>query len=201
MQNTSGWQGMTPRQAGALLNRNAPRITADFQKELSQRVRLVSQQIQNKINSTAKGGVVPFTSKAILFNYKNVNGRTENQILVKQLQTKYLKWMLDDSYTQKQESKIIPFSTAKLNQQGNITGLKSNLANGKFKKQKDKHGRTYIIDTRKKKGKSKQDRLARIIGVIRQKKRKPLFDFYQETLTQVNNELSDLRGSFNYTFR
>lgn len=201
MANTSGWQGMTPRQAGALLNSNAPRITGDFQKELSQRVRLVSQNIQNKINSTTKGGVVPFTSKAILFNYKKVNGRTENQIIVKQLQTKYLKWMLDDSYTQKQESKIIPFSTAKLTQQGNISGLKSNLANGKFKKQKDKHGRIYIIDTRKKKGKSKQDRLARIIGVVRQKKRNTLFDFYQETLTQVNTELASMRGSFNFTFR
>ncbi|CRY61279.1 Uncharacterised protein [Yersinia kristensenii] len=201
MANTSGWQGMTPRQAGALLNSNAPRITGDFQKELSQRVRLVSQQVQAKINSTSKGGVVAFTSKAILFNYKKNGSQTENQIIVKQLQTKYLKWMLDDSYSTKKESKIIPFSSAKLTHQGNITGLKPNLANGKFKKQTDKHGRTYIIDTRKKKGKSKQDRLARVIGVVRQKKRKPLFDFYQETLTQVNNELATMRGSFNYTFR
>lgn len=201
MANTSGWQGMTPKQAGAMLNSNAPRISGDFQKELSQRVRLVSGKVQAKIDSTAKGGVVPFTSKAILFNYKKNGSQTENQIIVKQLQTKYLKWMLDDSYSHKQESKIIPFSSAKLNQQGNISGLKSNLTNGKFKKQKDKHGRTYIIDTRKKKGKSKKDRLARIIGVIRQKKRKPLFDFYQETLTQVNNELATMRGSFNYTFR
>lgn len=201
MENTSGWQGTTPRQAGAMLNSNAPRISGDFQKELSQRVRLVSQQIQNKIDTTAKGGVVPFTSKAILFNYKKNDSQTENQIIVKQLQTKYLKWMLDDSYSHKQESKIIPFSTAKLTQQGNISGLKSNLANGKFKKQKDKHGRTYIIDTRKKRGKSKQDRLARVIGVVRQKKRNTLFDFYQETLTQVNTELASMRGSFNYTFR
>ncbi|CQI92527.1 Uncharacterised protein [Yersinia rohdei] len=196
----SGWQGMTPKQAGAMLNSNAPRISGDFQKELSQRVRLVSKQIQTKIDSTAKGGVVPFTGKAILFNYKKNGAQTENQIIVKQ-QTKYLKWMLNDSYSRKNESKIIPFSTAKLTQQGNISGLKSNLANGKFKKQKDKHGRTYIIDTRKKKGKSKQDRLARVIGVVRQKSRKPLFDFYQETLTQVNTGLASMRGSFNYTFR
>ena len=110
-------------------------------------------------------------------------------ILVKSIQAKYLYEVIVDP---KALDKFIPTSTAKLTKQGNISGLKKNLSNGRYKVVKGKMAKR-LIDTSKRDTKRKTKR---VIGLREEKKRKMIYDFYGEVDKGFRVVISDLRGIF-----
>ncbi|TOZ41564.1 hypothetical protein DK925_23285 [Enterobacter cloacae] len=111
-------------------------------------------------------------------------------MLVKNIQAKYLYEVIVDP---KAIDKFIPTSAAKLTKQGNISGLKKNLSNGRYKVVKGKNGKERLIDTNKKDTKRKTKR---VIGLREEKKRKMIYDFYGEVDKGFRVVISDLRGIF-----
>jgi len=196
--------GFSPSDSKKFINKNSPAIGKEFKKELSNRMRMVTNQMQQMINDKADGGVVPYTSRAMFFNFRKINDyQSVNQIIVLPNQADYLKKIIDPSYRTKKSKKVIPYENAKLTAQGNITQLKTRTANDKYKKVKSKNGKTYLIDTTKKssKGDAKAARQKRVIGYYGSVGRKPLFDFYDETENKVIEQLRTLRGTFEYRWR
>ncbi|HDR2462064.1 hypothetical protein [Enterobacter ludwigii] len=186
------------------INNNSPAIGQEFKKELSNRMRIVTQHMQRKVDNDVAGGGVPFTGKSLYFNFKKISDyKTVNQIIVLPNQTSYLKYILDPAYRHVNEGKIIPYKNAKLTKQGNITQLRSRTQTDKYKKVKSKNGTTYLIDTTKKSSKRnpKLAREKRVIGYYGSVGRKPLFDFYDETEKKVIEQLRTLRGTFDYRWR
>lgn len=186
------------------INNNSPAIGQEFKKELSNRMRIVTQHMQRKVDNDVAGGGVPFTGKSLYFNFKKISDyKTVNQIIVLPNQTSYLKYILDPAYRHVNEGKIIPYKDAKLTKQGNITQLRSRTQTDKYKKVKSKNGTTYLIDTTKKSSKRnpKLAREKRVIGYYGSVGRKPLFDFYDETEKKVIEQLRTLRGTFDYRWR
>jgi len=197
-------RGNSPNDMKRFINKNSPRIGQQFKKELSTRMRTVTNQMQAKINQEVKGGVVPFTGRSMIFKYQKVNEfETVNRIIVLPSQTSYLKYVLDSSYSNRTESKIIPYQNAKLTKQGNIVQLRSRSKNNKYKKVKSKNGNIYLIDTTKKSSKRnpKLAREQRVIGYYGSVGRKRIFDFYDETEQKVIEQLRSLRGAFDYRWR
>ncbi|EOU9592070.1 hypothetical protein ACOJEA_004770 [Klebsiella aerogenes] len=198
-------KGNSPMDAKKFINKNSPAIGREFKKELSNRMRSVTQAMQMKINQEAAGGVVPFTQRAMFFNFRKLNEyQSVNQIIVLPNQAAYLKQIIDPDYKTSKEGKMVPFKNAKLTAQGNITQLRSRSKSDKYKKVKDrKNGKTYLIDTTKKskKGNPKDARQKRVIGYYGRVGRKPLFDFYDETEKKVIEQLQTLRGTFEYRWR
>jgi len=198
-------RGNSPNDMRTFINRNSPRIGSQFKKELSDRIRFVSKEIQQKISSEAAGGVVSFTSRSVFFKFQKVNNfETVNQIIVLPNQTSYLKYILDPSYNTTTEKKIIPISrNANMTKEGNIKQLRAKSRSNKYKKVKSKNGTTYLIDTTKKSSKRnpKLAREKRVIGYYGSVGRKPLFDFYDETEKKVIEQLRTLRGTFDYRWR
>ena len=194
----------SPNDMRRFINNNSPAIGREFKKELSNRMRIVTQHIQRKIDNDVAGGGVAFTGKSMYFNFKKVSDyKTVNQIIVLPNQTSYLKYILDPAYKHVNEDKIIPYKNAKLTKQGNITQLRSRIKSDKYKKVKSRNGNTYLIDTTKKSSNrnSKLTREKRVIGYYGSVGRKPLFDFYDVTETQVIEQLRTLRGTFDYRWR
>ncbi|CAM6603549.1 hypothetical protein ENINCK360B_21755 [Enterobacter intestinihominis] len=198
-------KGKSPKDVSKFINKNSPAIGKQFKKELSDRMRNVTRQIQTKINIESQGGVVPFTQKAMFFNFRKINEfQSVNQIIVLPNQAAYLKHIIDPAYKTNREGKIVPYKNAKLTTQGNITQLRSRSKSNKYKKVKDrKNGKTYLIDTTRKssKGNPKDARQKRVIGYYGRVGRKPLFDFYDETEKKVIEQLRTLRGTFEYRWR
>ncbi|WP_226857992.1 hypothetical protein, partial [Enterobacter cloacae complex sp. P13B] len=61
-----GWKrGNSPSDMKKFINDNSPKIGEQFKKELSERMRTVTKQIQQQINVESKGGVVPYTNRAM----------------------------------------------------------------------------------------------------------------------------------------
>ncbi|MDH1371987.1 hypothetical protein [Enterobacter kobei] len=197
-----GWKrGNSPSDMKKFINDNSPKIGDQFKKELSERMRTVTKQIQQQINVESKGGVVAYTNRATKFNFYKPNGFTSiNQIIVMPDQADYLKNVIDPNYARKQEYKVIPYQNARLTKQGNISQLKNK---DKYKRVKSKNGKEFLIDTSK--NSSKRDpamaRKKRVVGYYGSVGRKPLFDFYDETEKKVIKQLRTLRGTFNYRWR
>ncbi|MBN4787620.1 hypothetical protein [Enterobacter hormaechei] len=197
-------RGNSPNDMRRFINNNSPAIGQEFKKELSNRMRIVTQHMQRKVDNDVAGGGVPFTGKSMYFNFKKISDyKTVNQIIVLPNQTSYLKYILDPAYRYVNEGKIIPYKNAKLTKQGNITQLRSRTQTDKYKKVKSKNGTTYLIDTTKKSSKRnpKLAREKRVIGYYGSVGRKPLFDFYDETEKKVIEQLRTLRGTFDYRWR
>lgn len=197
-------RGNSPNDMRRFINNNSPAIGQEFKKELSNRMRIVTQHMQRKVDNDVAGGGVPFTGKSLYFNFKKISDyKTVNQIIVLPNQTSYLKYILDPAYRHVNEGKIIPYKNAKLTKQGNITQLRSRTQTDKYKKVKSRNGNTYLIDTTKKSSKRnpKLAREKRVIGYYGSVGRKPLFDFYDETEKQVIEQLRTLRGTFDYRWR
>lgn len=197
-------RGNSPNDMRRFINNNSPAIGQEFKKELSKRMRIVTQYMQRKVDNDVAGGGVPFTGKSMYFNFKKISDyKTVNQIIVLPNQTSYLKYILDPAYRHVNEGKIIPYKNAKLTKQGNITQLRSRTQSDKYKKVKSKNGTTYLIDTTKKSSKRnpKLAREKRVIGYYGSVGRKPLFDFYDETEKKVIEQLRTLRGTFDYRWR
>ncbi|WP_312210699.1 hypothetical protein [Pseudescherichia sp.] len=197
-------RGNSPNDMRRFINNNSPKIGEQFKKELSTRMRTVTQQMQVKLNQEVKGGAVPFTNRSLKFKYQKVNqNETVNQIIVLPNQSSYLKYILDPQYSRRPESKMIPYQNAKLTKQGNIAQLRARSQSNKYKKVKSRNGTTYLIDTTKKSSKRnpKLSRDKRVIGYYGSIGRKPLFDFYDETEKKVIQQLRTLRGTFDYRWR
>ncbi|MDI3365978.1 MULTISPECIES: hypothetical protein [Pantoea] len=90
---------------------------------------------------------MPFTKRAIFFNFIQRGERRTNQIIVRGDQAKYLKSVITDAA--KIYDMFIPTSNAKLSKQGNISGLHAGM-NKKYKVATVK-GKKMLIDTTKKK--------------------------------------------------
>lgn len=196
-------QGNSPNDMRRFINNNSPKIGDQFKKELSNRMRTVTQQMQVKLNQEVKGGAVPFTTRSLKFKFQKINqNETVNQIVVLPAQASYLKYILDPKYAVP-ESKIIPTSNAKLSKQGNIVQLRARSKDNRYKKVKSKNGNTYLIDTTKKSAKRnpKLAREKRVIGYYGSVGRKRLFDFFDETEKKVIEQLRRLRGTFDYRWK
>ncbi|CZV05595.1 hypothetical protein ABK836_12490 [Enterobacter hormaechei] len=197
-------RGNSPNDMRRFINNNSPAIGQEFKKELSSRMRIVTQHMQRKLDNDVAGGGVPFTGKSMYFNFRKISDyKTVNQIIVLPNQTSYLKFILDPAYRHVNERKIIPYKNAKLTKQGNITQLRSRTQSDKYKKVKSRNGNTYLIDATKKSSKRnpKLAREQRVIGYYGSVGRKTLFDFYDETEKKVIEQLRTLRGTFDYRWR
>lgn len=139
-----GWKrGNSPSDMKKFINDNSPRIGEQFKKELSERMRTVTRQIQQEISTKSAGGVVAYTNRAMKFNFYKPNGFTSiNQIIVMPDQVDYLKNIIDPNYVRKQEYKVIPYQNAKLTKQGNISQLKNK---DKYKRVKSKNGKEFLL--------------------------------------------------------
>ncbi|MGV3869331.1 hypothetical protein [Citrobacter freundii] len=110
-------------------------------------------------------------------------------IMIKDIQAKYLyDVIVKSSYI----NKFVPTSAAKMTKLGNISQLKSGLAQGKYKAVVQ-NGKKYLIDITKKDTKYKTKR---IIGVRESKKRKLVYDFYNEAEQGAIAIISGIQGHF-----
>jgi hypothetical protein len=182
--------GATPANAIIILNQQGQAYITSFQSELTKRCRALAKLVQDDINNTVDGGAVAFTKRAIFFNFiQHGNGTRTNQIIVRGQQAAYLRSVLaDDPAT---FNKIIPTSNARITAQGNIAGLHNQM--GKKYKVVEQNGKRYLIDTSQKKKK----RNKRIIGKYEKKKRKMIYDFFNETESKSRLVLNTMRGQFN----
>ena len=89
-------RGNSPNDMRRFINNNGPAIGQEFKKELSNRMRIVTQHMQRKVDNDVAGGGVPFTGKSMYFNFRKISDyKTVNQIIVLHNQTSYLKYILD----------------------------------------------------------------------------------------------------------
>lgn len=181
--------GATPANAVRVLNQQGQRFITDFQSELSKRCRALAKLVQDDINNTVDGGAVAFTKRAIFFNFiQHGNGTRTNQIIVRGQQAAYLRSVLTDDPTL--FNKIVPTANARLTQQGNISALHNQM--GKKYKVVEQNGKRYLIDTSQKKKKHSK----RIIGKYEKKKRKMIYDFFNEVEQKATLSLNTMRGQF-----
>jgi len=175
------------------INKTGNKLGKDFQGELIKRSRALALKMQQDLNRSVDKGGVSFTQRSILFIYKKNDTGVTTSILVKDQQAKYL---YDILVKPKAVDKIVPTSAAKLTAQGNISGLKKNLASGRYKIVKGKNGKQKLIDTTKKDTKNKTKR---IVGLRESKKRKIIYDFYNEANNGVRLMVSGIKGTFRIT--
>ena len=161
-----------------------------FHDEIIKRSRVLSMKVQADMNNAVDKGAVPFTQRSILFFYKKRGSGVTATIMVKDVQAQYLYGVLVE---QKAIDKFVPTSKARLTKQGNISGLKKNLASGRYKIVKGKNGKERLIDTTQKK------KQKRVIGLRESKRRKLIYDFYQEVNDGVMLVMSGIQGTFKVT--
>lgn len=166
------------------INKEGKNFNNDFRNEMITKMRDISRELQSGINEAASGGVVPFTSNAMLFFFSKRATGVKCTIQVKDIQAQYLYGSL---VKKDNIDKFIPTSDARLTKQGNITGLKSNLKSGKYKVV-ESGGAKRIIDTRKKKD--------RVVAVKETKTRKIIFDFYKEADTRIIKVINNMKGQY-----
>lgn len=181
--------GATPANAVRVLNLQGQAFITLFQSELTKRCRELAKQVQDDINNTVDGGAVAFTKRAIFFNFiQHSNGTRTNQIIVRGQQAAYLRSILTDDPTL--FNKIVPTANARMTAQGNIAGLHTQM--GKKYKVVEQNGKRYLIDSSQKKKK----RSKRIIGKYEKKKRKMIYDFFNEVEQKAILTLNTMRGQF-----
>jgi len=181
----------TPADAIKWVNNKETEIVINVQSNITKKIREVSKQLQDKLDNDVKGGPVPFTKRAIFFNFIQRGDRRTNQIIVRGDQTKYLSSVITDAADI--YDKFIPTSNAKLSKQGNIAGLHAGM-NKKYKVAKVK-GKKMLIDTTK--NKKKRDK--RIIGVKEKKNRNMIFDFFNEAESNSRLALSNMNGTYYFS--
>jgi hypothetical protein len=181
----------TPADAIKWVNNKETEIVINVQSNITKKIREVSKQLQDKLDNDIKGGPVPFTKRAIFFNFIQRGDRRTNQIIVRGDQTKYLNSVITDAADI--YDKFIPTSNAKLSKQGNIAGLHAGM-NKKYKVANVK-GKKMLIDTTK--NKKKRDK--RIIGVKEKKNRKMIFDFFNEAESNSRLALSNMNGTYYFS--
>jgi len=188
-------RGNAPSDSIRWLNERGTEFGNELQSEITKRMRDLTKQLQHKLNDDIADGPVAFTKRALFFNFiSRSDGSRINQIIVRGNQAAYLRNVITDS-TDLIE-KFIPTSSAKLNKQGNISGLKAGIANKKLVVVAEK-GKKYLIDTTKKK--KKRDK--RVVGVREKKRRQMVFDFFKEAEDGAKLILSDVKGQFRITRR
>lgn len=175
------------------INKTGKRLGKDFQSEIIKRSRALSDNLQKGINASVDRGTVVFTSRAMLMTYRKTSTGVSTTILVKDIQAQYLYEILVQP---KAIDKFVPTSAARLTAPGNISGLKKNLASGRYKIVKGKNGKERLIDTSKKDTKKKTKR---IIGVREEKRRKMIYDFYAHAEEGARLMISDIRGTLRIT--
>jgi hypothetical protein len=181
----------TPADAVKWVNDKKTEIVINVQSDITKKIREVSKQLQDKLNQDTKGGPVPFTKRAIFFNFIQRGDRRTNQIIVRGEQAKYLRSVITDASDI--YDKFIPTSSAKLSKQGNIAGLHAGM-NKKYKVATVK-GKKMLIDTTK--NKKKRDK--RIVGVKEKKSRKMIFDFFNEAESKSRLALSNTNGTYYFS--
>ncbi|MBK5014009.1 hypothetical protein [Pantoea sp. S62] len=183
--------GHTPADAIKWVNTKQTEIVVNVQSEITKKIRAVAYELQNKLNQDIKGGPVPFTKRAILFNFIQRGEVRTNQIIVRGEQAKYLSAVITKAA--EVHAKFIPTDNVKLNKFGNIPGLRAGM-DKKYKVATVK-GKKMLIDTTKKKKKRDQ----RIVAVKERKVRKLIFDFYQEAESGARLALSNMNGTYYFS--
>jgi hypothetical protein len=179
--------------ATTFLKSEGTKLKAEFQKEMIQRVRKLSQQMQKDMSDAVNKGATGFTNRAVLFTYQRRSDTSVTcSILIKDVQANYL---YDIIVKPKAIDKFVNTSAARMTKQGNIAALHNNLQNKKYIVVKSKNGKE-LIDTTKKDTKKKTKR---VIGLRESKKRKMIYDFYAEAETGVKLLISDINGVFKIT--
>ncbi|MCH9404916.1 hypothetical protein WKH46_04855 [Pantoea agglomerans] len=181
----------TPDDAIKWVNNKKSEIVINVQSEITKKIREVSKQLQDKLNQEIKGGPVPFTKRAIFFNFIQRGELRTNQIIVRGDQANYLKNVISDA--SEIYDKFIPTSNAKLSKQGNITGLHAGM-NKKYKVT-TVNGKKMLVDTTK----NKKNRDKRIIGVKEKKTRQMIFDFFNEAESGTRLALSNMNGTYYFS--
>lgn len=173
------------------INKQGQKLGRDFQKQMIDRSRALSIQMQKDLVDSVDKGAVAFTKRAILFTYKKKgNDSFECQIIVKDAQAKYLREIITD--VNQMFEKFIPTSAARLTREGNIAGLRNNIRRGRY--QVVKSGRKErLIDTQQN---TKKKRAKRVIGVREEKRRKMIYDFYAKGEAGFQMVISGVKGSF-----
>jgi len=168
------------------INQQGRQLGKDFQKTLIKQTRELSLKMQKDLDAIIDKGAVPFTKRSMLFTYKLTGTGVVTSIMVKDIQAKYL---YDVLVKPSRFNKFIPTSAARLTAQGNITGLRNNLRKGRYKIVKQ-GGKERLIDTnQKKKGK-------RVIALREDKKRKIVYDFYENAERGAVMIFSTINGTF-----
>lgn len=180
--------------ATTFLKSEGTKLKAEFQKEMIQRIRKLSQQMQKDMSDVVDKGATGFTNRAVLFTYQRRSDTSVTcSILIKDVQASYL---YDIIVKPKAIDKFVNTSAARMTKQGNIAGLHSNLQNKKYIVVKSKNGKERLIDTTKKDTKKKTKR---VIGLRESKKRKMIYDFYAEAEAGTKLLISDINGVFKIT--
>lgn len=177
------------------INKQGIKLGKQFQSELINRSRVLSQKVQADLNNSVDKGAVSFTQRAVLFMYKKRGNGIICTIMIKNIQAKYLYEVLVE---QKAVDKFVPTSTARLDRFGNISMMKKRISSGQYKVVKGKNGKERLIDTSKKDTKRKTKR---VIGLREEKRRKIIYDFYTEVDKGVRIMISDIKGTFRVTKR
>lgn len=195
----NGWKpGKSPTESGKYLVKSGTDFGNKMQSEVTLRIRQLSKDLQKQLNTDIAGGPVAFTNRALFFNFiRNANGSRTNQIIIRGAQAAYLRTVINSSDANELYDKLIPTSNARLSKQGNISGLQKGLANKRLVVVEEK-GKKYLIDTTKK---SKKQHTKRVIGVKEKKKRKMVFDFFQNAEDGAKLILSDIKGTYKLTKR
>lgn len=183
--------GHTPGDAIKWVNNKQTEIVVNVQSEITKKIRAVAYELQNKLNQDIKGGPVPFTKRAILFNFIQRGEVRTNQIIVRGEQAKYLSAVITKAA--EIHDKFIPTDNVKLNNFGNIPVLHAGM-NKKYKVA-TVNGKKMLIDTTKK----KKNRDKRIIGVKERKTRKMIFDFFEEAESGARLALSNMNGTYYFS--
>jgi hypothetical protein len=134
--------------ATTFLKSEGTKLKAEFQKEMIQRIRKLSQQMQKDMSDAVNKGATGFTNRAVLFTYQRRSDTSVTcSILIKDVQANYL---YDIIVKPKAIDKFVNTSAARMTKQGNIAALHNNLQNKKYIVVKSKNGKERLIDTTKK---------------------------------------------------
>lgn len=117
-----------------------------FSKRVTKASKLASVELQRKINRNVDGAV-NFTKNSVGFSFKASKHQTVNRIFIKDIQAQYLSRLIDDNTP---FNKFVP-APGKVNQYGNIAGLKTRRNMVAVKQKKDGINRTILIKTNVKK--------------------------------------------------
>lgn len=171
------------------INKEGRDLKSEFQNELIIQSRALALKMQTDLDNSIDKGGVNFTSKSIYFKFNKRTGGITCYIGVKNIQNNYLYEIINKPIA---IDKFINTSAAPLTKQGNIARLRTSLKSKKYKVV-NSGGKKRLIDTTKKDTKTKTKR---VIGIQEFKKRKMIYDFYQEGEKGIRMIVSNIKGHF-----
>ncbi|PLE59135.1 hypothetical protein B6I74_17275 [Klebsiella variicola] len=177
------------RETITYINKEGRQLKSDFQNELITQSRALAIKMQTDLDNSIDKGGVSFTSKAIYFKFSKRNKGVTCYIGVKDIQNNYLYEIINKPAS---VEKFVNTSAAPLTKQGNIARLRANIKSKKYKVV-ESGGKKRLIDTTKKDTKTKTKR---VIGIQESKKRKMIYDFYNEGEKGVRMIVSTIQGHF-----